>query len=258
MGAWGRFWGWYEDKILGSIIIIAIIQFIQIPHMVWNADLYLSLGVVSRVHPVIDWLLYGVDLIEIVSIVNVGMIMYSMLKKRRAGRAAGGGGEPAREAVKHGRAGFCPRCYTDVEIARGPGGAGETGHCPACDTDIEPVAQRGAVKQAIVVRTDLEMGKGKVAAQVGHACVMGALRVREARPEWFEAWRPSQAKVVLRAGSLAEIEGIRRAAAEAGAPWDMVSDAGLTQLEPGTVTCIAVGPAPDALVDRVTGDLRLL
>jgi len=87
MGAWGRFWAWYEDKILGSIIIIAIIQFIQIPHMVWNADLYLSLGVVSRVHPVIDWLLYGVDLIEIVSIVNVGMIMYSMLKKRR-GRSA--------------------------------------------------------------------------------------------------------------------------------------------------------------------------
>jgi len=39
-------------------------------------------GVVSRVHPVIDWLLYGVDLIEIVSIANVGMIMYSLIKKR--------------------------------------------------------------------------------------------------------------------------------------------------------------------------------
>lgn len=260
MGAWGRFWAWYENKILGSIIIIAIIQFIQIPHMVWNADLYLSLGVVSRVHPVIDWLLYGVDLIEIVSIVNVGMIMYSMLKKRRARRLgkAAAAGEPARAAVKRGRAGFCPKCYTDIELAHGPGGEGGTGHCPRCDTDIERVPEATPVKQAIVVRTDLEMGKGKIAAQVGHACVMGAMRVREARPEWFEAWRPSQAKVVLRAGSLSEIEGIRRAAAEAGAPWDMVSDAGLTQLEPGTVTCIAVGPAPDELVDRVTGDLRLL
>jgi len=69
---------------LGSIILIAIIQFIQIPHMVWNADLMLEVGVVSRVHPVIDWLLYGVDLIEIVSIVNVGMIMYSLIKKRLA------------------------------------------------------------------------------------------------------------------------------------------------------------------------------
>ena len=86
MNAWKKFWNWYEDKILGSILIIAIIQFIQIPHMIWNADLYLELGVVSRVHPVIDFILYGVDLIEIVSIINVGMIMFSIIKKRRQQR----------------------------------------------------------------------------------------------------------------------------------------------------------------------------
>ena len=50
--------------------------------MVWNADIMLEAGYISRVHPVIDWLLYGVDLIEIVSIINVGMIMYSLIKKR--------------------------------------------------------------------------------------------------------------------------------------------------------------------------------
>ncbi len=83
MNAWKKFWNWYENKILGSIIIIAVIQFVQIPHMVWNADLYLNLSIVSRVHPAIDWLLYGVDLIEIVSIINVGMIMYSLIQKRR-------------------------------------------------------------------------------------------------------------------------------------------------------------------------------
>ena len=83
MNAWQRFWKWYETKILGSIIIIAIIQFIQIPHMVWNADLYLEMGIISRVNPVLDFLLYGVDLIEIVSIINVGMIMYSLFQKRR-------------------------------------------------------------------------------------------------------------------------------------------------------------------------------
>ena len=83
MNIWNRFWKWYENKILGSIIIIAIIQFIQIPHMVWNADLYLETGFVSRIHPAIDWLLYGVDLIEIVSIINVGMIMFSLIQKRR-------------------------------------------------------------------------------------------------------------------------------------------------------------------------------
>ena len=51
--------------------------------MVWNADLYLDIGVIARVHPVIDWLLYGVDLIEIVSIINIGMIIFSLVKKRR-------------------------------------------------------------------------------------------------------------------------------------------------------------------------------
>lgn len=84
MNQWQRFWAWYENKILGSIIIIAIIQFIQIPHMVWNLDIMLEAGYVSRIHPVIDWFLYGVDLIEIVSIINIGMIMFSLIKKRRA------------------------------------------------------------------------------------------------------------------------------------------------------------------------------
>ena len=52
--------------------------------MVWNADIMLEAGYISRVHPVIDWFLYGVDLIEIISIINVGMIMFSLIKKRRA------------------------------------------------------------------------------------------------------------------------------------------------------------------------------
>ncbi len=51
--------------------------------MVWNADIMLEAGMISRVHPIIDWFLYGVDLIEIISIVNVGMIMFSLVKKRR-------------------------------------------------------------------------------------------------------------------------------------------------------------------------------
>ena len=82
MNPWARFWNWYENKILGSIILIAIIQFIQIPHMIWNADMMLEMGNISRIHPVIDWFLYGVDLIEIISIINVGMIMFSLIKKR--------------------------------------------------------------------------------------------------------------------------------------------------------------------------------
>jgi len=83
MNPWNKFWNWYENKILGSIVIIAVIQFIQVPHMIWNADIMLEAGIVSRVHPVIDWFLYGVDLIDIISIINVGMIMFSLIKKKR-------------------------------------------------------------------------------------------------------------------------------------------------------------------------------
>ena len=83
MNPCNKFWNWYENKILGSIVIIAVIQFIQVPHMIWNADIMLEAGMISRVHPVIDWFLYGVDLIEIISIINVGMIMFSLIKKKR-------------------------------------------------------------------------------------------------------------------------------------------------------------------------------
>ena len=44
------------------------------------------------------------------------------------------------------------------------------------------------IKQVIVVRNDLDMGKGKIAAQVGHACVLGAEHVRKSNPEWFSEW----------------------------------------------------------------------
>ena len=46
----------------------------------------------------------------------------------------------------------------------------------------------GDIKQVIVVRTDLEMGKGKIAAQVGHACVLGSEHVRKSHPEWYDEW----------------------------------------------------------------------
>lgn len=81
---WTKFWNWYENKILGSVVLIAIIQFVQVPHMIWNADLMLQSGIVSRINPVLDWFLYGVDLIEIVSIINIGLIMYSLLRERYA------------------------------------------------------------------------------------------------------------------------------------------------------------------------------
>jgi len=66
------------------------------------------------------------------------------------------------------------------------------------------------VKQVIVVRNDLGMGKGKIAAQVGHACVLGAEHVRKSNPDWFEEWWGGQEKVVVKVDSLKELEQIKK------------------------------------------------
>ncbi len=114
------------------------------------------------------------------------------------------------------------------------------------------------IKQVIVVRTDLDMGKGKIAAQVGHACVLGTEHVRKSNPEWFSEWFQTQEKIVLKVSSLKELEQIKRDAIELGIPWSEVTDAGHTQISPGTITCISLGPGPEEIIDKVTGNLKLL
>ncbi len=114
------------------------------------------------------------------------------------------------------------------------------------------------MKQVIAIRTDLDMGKGKIAAQVGHACVLGAENVRKSHPDWFKEWWDGQEKVVVKVSSLKELKEIKEHAISLNIPWSEVTDAGHTQIEPGTTTCISLGPAPQDLVDKVTGNLKLL
>ena len=115
-----------------------------------------------------------------------------------------------------------------------------------------------SIKQVIVVRTDLGMGKGKIAAQVGHACVLGAENVRKSHPDWFSKWWGGQAKIVLKVNSESELQAIKQDAIEMGLPWAEVTDAGHTQIAPGTFTCLSIGPAPEEQIDKITDELKLL
>jgi len=115
-----------------------------------------------------------------------------------------------------------------------------------------------AIKQVIVVRTDLDMGKGKIAAQVGHACVLGAEHVRKSNPDWFSVWWTGQEKIVLKVANLKKLEQVKQDAIEFNLPWSEVTDAGHTQIASGTTTCISIGPAPEEKIDKITGDLKLL
>lgn len=111
------------------------------------------------------------------------------------------------------------------------------------------------MKQAIVARADLDMGTGKLAAQVAHASLQA---YENASTDQQRAWKSrGQTKVVLQGESTSQLTDLAETAARQGLPKALVRDAGRTQLEPGTVTALAVGPASAEDVDRVTGDLSL-
>jgi len=115
------------------------------------------------------------------------------------------------------------------------------------------------MKQAIVVRTDLKMGRGKVAAQVAHASLSAAEAARQRKPGWYEGWKSEgQAKIVLKVDSEEVLNELFQKAKSVGLPASLIQDRGLTQIEPGTVTCLGIGPGPDSEIDGITGKLKLL
>jgi len=113
-------------------------------------------------------------------------------------------------------------------------------------------------KMVIVVRDDLKMSGGKLAAQVAHAAVTCALEAKAKKAKWFSEWyREGQRKVVLKARDVEELRSLKEIASRAGLPLSLVTDAGLTELPPNTTTCLGIGPAPDKDLDPITGSLPL-
>ncbi|KXB08061.1 peptidyl-tRNA hydrolase [candidate division MSBL1 archaeon SCGC-AAA385D11] len=113
-------------------------------------------------------------------------------------------------------------------------------------------------KQVIAARDDLGMSSGKLAVQVAHGSVGAAEKAMKEKKEWFEKWTDeNRKKVVVRVSNEDDLRRLRDKAKDLGVPYEFVEDAGLTELPPGTSTVLAVGPAPDRIVDKITGDLPL-
>ena len=109
-------------------------------------------------------------------------------------------------------------------------------------------------KQVIIVRKDLKLGKGKLAAQVAHAAILAA-----EKSKFKNAWQEEgQKKVVLWCKNLEELLSLYKKAKAQHLPVILVEDAGLTQVKKGTKTCVAIGPAPAREVDKISGGLKLV
>jgi peptidyl-tRNA hydrolase, PTH2 family len=113
-------------------------------------------------------------------------------------------------------------------------------------------------KMVIVVRRDLKLSPGKMAAQVAHAAVDCALRSKADDERSFKKWKSEgQKKVVVRVDSERDLHDLKMTADAKGLTTTLISDAGLTEIPPGTVTVLGIGPGSNAQVDAITGKLPL-
>ena len=112
------------------------------------------------------------------------------------------------------------------------------------------------MKQAILIRTDLKMGKGKLCSQCCHASLAAFLKTgKEMREEWINE---GMKKVILKVSGEKELKEYLKLAKREKISSALINDAGLTQIEPGTITTLGIGPEEDGKIDKITGKLKLL
>ena len=113
-------------------------------------------------------------------------------------------------------------------------------------------------KLVCLVRRDLGMGTGKIAAQVAHG-VLAAYRSGMRSPELLAAWEAGgEPTIVLSVADQAELERLLSTAQERGLTTSLVADAGRTEVAPGSQTVGCIGPAEVHQIDPITGHLSLL
>lgn len=111
-------------------------------------------------------------------------------------------------------------------------------------------------KQVIVLREDLGLSRGKLAAQAAHASLKAWKKVDNTSKEKWD--REGSKKVVVGVKTEDELLEIKTRSEKLGLPSAMVRDAGLTEVEPGTKTALAIGPAESKNIDKITSHLPLL
>ena len=125
------------------------------------------------------------------------------------------------------------------------------------------------MKQVIVVRTDLNMRKGKIAAQAAHAAMMFLVSNNESEradkinltltPEETEWLTGSMTKIVVGIESEDALKNLILRAELKDVQVHQIIDAGKTEFNGvPTLTCAAFGPDKSSAIDEITGHLKLL
>ncbi|XP_061362697.1 uncharacterized protein LOC133306394 [Gastrolobium bilobum] len=113
-------------------------------------------------------------------------------------------------------------------------------------------------KMILVVRNDLKMGKGKIAAQCSHATLGLYKKLINRAPKALNRWEMSaQPKVVVKIESEEDMLALQERAKSLKLPTHITIDAGRTQIAPNSRTVMAI-LGPVEVVDEVTGGLKLL
>ncbi|CAK8683944.1 unnamed protein product [Clavelina lepadiformis] len=114
-------------------------------------------------------------------------------------------------------------------------------------------------KLVLVVRKDLPMTKGKIAAQCAHAAVNAYRSIEKNNKKDLRMWDLcGQQKVALQCPNEETLLQLFTKANKLGLNAALIMDAGRTQIDCGTKTVLGIGPGPSDLIDKVTGELKLL
>ena len=114
-------------------------------------------------------------------------------------------------------------------------------------------------KMVLCVNTALQMGKGKIGAQCGHAAVGAYSDAVKYAPKALQIWETTGcAKITLKAEDDKVLFQLQKTAKELGMITYLVADAGRTQIPAGSRTVLAIGPAPNSMFEGLTGHLKLL
>jgi PTH2 family peptidyl-tRNA hydrolase len=114
-------------------------------------------------------------------------------------------------------------------------------------------------KQTIVIRADLGMGRGKIAAQASHASLEAYKKAMREDSDSTRMWEETgMKKVVLKVNGESELLEYYNRGKDADIPVALIRDAGHTQLVPGTISAFAAGPFDENELERIYGNLKLL